>query len=56
MREDKARHGQGQGKPRQGKPRARQTLPVSCFALPGESLLAIETIKIHFSFREKERG
>ena len=29
---------------------------MSCLALPGESLLSIETIKILFSYREKERG
>ena len=45
-----------QGRARQAKARAGQTLFVSCFALPGESLLSIETIKRLFSFREKERG
>ena len=44
MREDSKRQGHGQGKPRHGKPRARQALPVSCLALPGESLLSVETI------------
>ena len=42
-----------QGKPRQpkaeqGKPRARHTLPVSCLALLGESLLSIKRIKRTF--------
>ena len=45
-----------QGRARQDKARARQALPVSCLALPGESLLSIDTIKRLFSFREKERG
>ena len=53
--------GQSQGNPRQpkaeqGKPRARHTVPVSCFALLGESLLSINKIKNILSSREKERG
>ena len=60
--QDKARAGAGarqakasQGRARQGKPRARQALPVSCLALSGESLLSIETIKRLFSCIGKER-
>ena len=44
-----------QAKAEQGKQRPRQALPVSCLALPGESLLSIETIKRLFLFIEKER-
>ena len=51
----KAGAGARQAKAEQGKPRQRQALLVSCLALPGESLLSIETIKRLFLFREKER-
>ena len=49
-----ARHAKAsQGIAMQTKTRAIQAVSVSCIALPGETLLAMNTINRLFSFREK---